>query len=767
MRVFRLVVAIFLGLGLTLILQWGFSPKSVSVVQAAPPISPLAFPVNSAPVVGVNDVLYDGSLGTGLPQTQGFIYLTDPFFGASAAASFANGVTTLDTTPDQIDKAGYFRNFPFPQGSPILNRATGYTVRFSAQIVSEAHANNNRAGFSLIALSSDLQGVEIGFWENEIWIQEGGTPPNLFTHAEGATFDTTTGLIPYELTILGDDYSLSVSNTLILSGSLRNYSDFGAPYTTQNFIFLGDDTTSAQAEFKLSYVSVLTNIVPPDQTATAGTPLVINNLGGFDVDAWGDDVVLTITVNSGTLSVSDSVANGLNSGQISGNGTSEVVVTAPLGTINSTLAFSPSLTYTANISFGGVDTATVTINDQGNNGTGSALSDTKTFQINVSGTATDLAINKTVTPTTAAPGDTITYTLTFSNAGAGTATGVVITDEIPITVTHGTLSVNNSVTITPTGGVTYAWEIQDLASGDEGIITITGILSDPLPTGTFTNTAEITTTSVDGDTGNNTASVGLQVGGWVINEIHADPISSIAGDANGDGVRDANDDEFVELINNTGNSVDISGWTLTDLVGPAFVFPSGTVVPQGCAVVVFGGGTPTGEFGGAFVFADSGSLGGGLNNTGDTVTLTDGSQDVVSYAYGNEGNHDESLTRNPDVTGTDPLVRHNTQTSASTLYSPGTQLDGTPFAANCAQADLGLTKTVASASGTPGQTIITYTLTYTNVGPNPATGIVITDAQPEISTLAPVLLISSTNSSWLLWRVPSPLASPAELSGSA
>ena len=49
---------------------------------------------------------------------------------------------------------------------------------------------------------------------------------------------------------------------------------------------------------------------------------------------------------------------------------------------------------------------------------------------------------------------------------------------------------------------------------------------------------------------------------WVINEILADPASGLAGDSNGDGVRDFSDDEFVEVVNVSGASVDISGWTL-------------------------------------------------------------------------------------------------------------------------------------------------------------------------------------------------------------
>ncbi len=125
-------------------------------------------------------------------------------------------------------------------------------------------------------------------------------------------------------------------------------------------------------------------------------------------------------------------------------------------------------------------------------------------------TPTDLSLTKSVTPTIAAPGDTITYTLTFSNSGQTTAKGVVITDSIPVSVTHSSLSSSNSgATITPTGSISYVWSVENLSENDSGIITISGILSGNLSAGTFTNTATITTTTPNDNISNNTASVGI------------------------------------------------------------------------------------------------------------------------------------------------------------------------------------------------------------------------------------------------------------------
>jgi predicted extracellular nuclease len=163
----------------------------------------------------------------------------------------------------------------------------------------------------------------------------------------------------------------------------------------------------------------------------------------------------------------------------------------------------------------------------------------------------------------------------------------------------------------------------------------------------------------------------------VINEILADPAGDLTGDANGDGVRSSHEDEFVEIVNNSDDAIDISGWTLADGYDVRHTFPAGTIVSARCGIVVFGGGAPSGPFGGMLVqTASSGAL--GLNNTGDTITLSDGATEEVAVAYGSEGSRDQSLTRDPDLTGS--FVLHTTATGSDrALFSPGTLIDGASF----------------------------------------------------------------------------------------
>jgi hypothetical protein len=164
----------------------------------------------------------------------------------------------------------------------------------------------------------------------------------------------------------------------------------------------------------------------------------------------------------------------------------------------------------------------------------------------------------------------------------------------------------------------------------------------------------------------------------VINEIHADPHIS-AGDANGDGSVNTADDEFVEIVNTTNNPIDLSGWTLHDGTSLRHTFPISSVLPANCSVVVFGGGLLPGTYGGSLVYtATTKAL--GLNNTGDTLILFNASATtVISTTYGSEGGDDQALTRSPDILGL--FIKHTLAAqSGGRRFSPGTHLDGTPFA---------------------------------------------------------------------------------------
>ena len=169
----------------------------------------------------------------------------------------------------------------------------------------------------------------------------------------------------------------------------------------------------------------------------------------------------------------------------------------------------------------------------------------------------------------------------------------------------------------------------------------------------------------------------------IINEVLYDPPSGIEGDANGDGIREAQEDEFIEFVN-LGGTLDLSGYTIHDNAQERHVFPQGTIIPSGGVLVLFGGGSPTGAFGNAIVqTASAGIL--NMNNAGDFVTLYNTNGEVV-LTFDIEplsNNPNESYTRYPDLNlepGDDGILFYQHAGIGEALgafFSPGTKIDGT------------------------------------------------------------------------------------------
>ena len=90
-----------------------------------------------------------------------------------------------------------------------------------------------------------------------------------FYESTGA-YNTTAANKTYDLNVVGSTYILLANGTPILSGPLRDYSSSGTPYNLSNYIFVGDDTTSAAGAFEMSRLAVT---VPEPASAVAVTLL--------------------------------------------------------------------------------------------------------------------------------------------------------------------------------------------------------------------------------------------------------------------------------------------------------------------------------------------------------------------------------------------------------------------------------------------------------------------------------------------------------------
>jgi hypothetical protein len=197
----------------------------------------------------------------------------------------------------------------------------------------------------------------------------------------------------------------------------------------------------------------------------------------------------------------------------------------------------------------------------------------------------------------------------------------------------------------------------------------------------------------------------------VVNEFLADPEASVEfGDANGDGVRDAQEDEYVELLNVSGRDIDLTGWSLGDDERVDFQFPDGYIIKPYEFVSIFGGGNVSNVPGYnadpllTRVFATGDSVGNGLANGGDYIVMLspDGSHDMY-LAYGSKfgagaptaaflsgitwsfevetasiANNNNSLTMNPDgvMSGDDYYFEILSVTDSARYHSANRTVDG-------------------------------------------------------------------------------------------
>jgi hypothetical protein len=184
-------------------------------------------------------------------------------------------------------------------------------------------------------------------------------------------------------------------------------------------------------------------------------------------------------------------------------------------------------------------------------------------------------------------------------------------------------------------------------------------------------------------------------GDLAINEVLSDPPGTdetdMTGDASCDGLRSSADDEFVEIINVADAVVDLSGVTVTDRVPEQVVrhvFAPGSKLAPGEAILVYGAlpgisqsGPWCAALAAARVVIASQASGLDLNNAGDTVTLhaADG-QEIARFDYSAlVGAHNQSITRDPDVSGAPVLYGSAQGHLADRAFSPGTRNDGTSF----------------------------------------------------------------------------------------
>jgi hypothetical protein len=199
-------------------------------------------------------VLYDASPGTD-PDQQGWIFLSSTFSQSQTVRFTENGIHTFSTLANLSESAGYFGN-QHPR-IDLLSAENGFAVEIELQILDEQHQSENRGGFNIIILSDDGTGVELAFWEDSVWVYN-----TQFEIEERAEYNTTDRLTRYRIEFANRQYFIFADDQPLFSGPLRDYSPSGIPYSYKNFIFFGDDTSSAGAEVNISRIVLLSEMKP-------------------------------------------------------------------------------------------------------------------------------------------------------------------------------------------------------------------------------------------------------------------------------------------------------------------------------------------------------------------------------------------------------------------------------------------------------------------------------------------------------------------------
>lgn len=155
----------------------------------------------------------------------------------------------------------------------------------------------------------------------------------------------------------------------------------------------------------------------------------------------------------------------------------------------------------------------------------------------------------------------------------------------------------------------------------------------------------------------------------------------LEGDANADGERDAYDDEFVELLNLSGETIDLFGVALGTSDRARHTFSQRCLAP-GEGLVLFSGprGRPAALRDGVWHLTSATRL--SMTNTQGTLWLKDAHDRVLSELHYNNPRA-MSYTRSTQAEASG-FVPHADLTG--TLFSPGTCADGSPLIQGCPQA---------------------------------------------------------------------------------
>jgi uncharacterized repeat protein (TIGR01451 family) len=334
-----------------------------------------------------------------------------------------------------------------------------------------------------------------------------------------------------------------------------------------------------------------------------------------------------------------------------------------VGTLNGNASVTITSTYSTSPAFSGnvTNNAQVTATTPDPNPNNNSVSATTNV-----GAQADLGITKTG-PATIIPGQTITYTIVVTNAGPSPAPGTVVTDATPV----GIAFLSNSGACT----TAFPCSLGTLASGQSATITSTYSVPPSYSGGAIVNTANVSSSTSDPQSSNNTATATTNVGS-----------SADVG------------------ISKSGPATISAGQNI------AYTISVANFGPSAANGVVVSDPTPAGL---TFVSASGAGCTAFPCNLG---TLAAGPPFTITATFNVPANYSgTAITNTASVSSssTDPNLTNNSASATTTI---------------AAQSDVAIAKT-GPASAVRGQQVV-YTITVSNAGPLVANNTFVADPTP-------------------------------------
>ncbi|MCL6434297.1 MAG: tandem-95 repeat protein [Leptolyngbyaceae cyanobacterium HOT.MB2.61] len=171
--------------------------------------------------------------------------------------------------------------------------------------------------------------------------------------------------------------------------------------------------------------------VPGAQMANENTNLRITGISVSDVDATSDNLTVSLSAGNGTLTLGATTGLTFSSGN--GNQNASMIFSGTLAAINNALS---TLTYRGNLNFNGEDTINLSVNDNGNTGSGIPLSDSQAIAVNVLGVNNAPVITVPLAPSTNAGVNLAIAGISINDPDAGS--GLL---QVTIAAANGVLSI--------------------------------------------------------------------------------------------------------------------------------------------------------------------------------------------------------------------------------------------------------------------------------------------------------------------------------------